>query len=590
MESALRWRIASESQASTYPYLRLLIMTKSFGFDPSQKLTADQEAVLASMLTLLERGAETFALHGAAGTGKTFTCGHLANELIKKHGKNSVLFITPTHAARRILIGKLPRGVKVFTVAYFIKSEATRVFDKIAFGRPPASRYEEIADNLKKNVLGGKDNEDFNLQLVVSDESSMITQKDADCIQGICRILDVCYALVGDPYQLPPVMSKEEQLAHRSTLSAEVRNDDIIYSKDMCSQFRDNSFLRLELKDVKRNKGEILKFSSSIRHAFKDKHFLPSSPAIDTPEDTGIYIARNYQDFIESAVQAALESKDGIDVAIIAHRNQTVRQLTEDFRACRFPDSHETHWNKGEAILLPCQTPFAPPINEEGVVFVEEFSTRESFYSTTYCEVKDVKVLDLSLNFGSFQYETKSTKVKKEFHFNMTGKFQKLTLKSIHFGTQNVVFRPIFTDGMPLKSLKRAKRFVKEMQKRKLIPSSEDPGYKDHPVGKILLCMDSFLLDINCANTMTIHKSQGATLDRAYIHYDLSFCQADYRNNLMYTATTRAGRQEIFLCLDSSQESVLPLLEIGKQQLALPPSERRKPKPLDDESIDHWVF
>jgi hypothetical protein len=356
----------------------------------------------------------------------------------------------------------------------------------------------------------------------------------------------------------------------------------------MCSQFRDNSFLSLELAQVKRNKGEILKFSSSVRRAFKDKHFLPSSPAIDAPEDTGIYIARNYQDFIESAVQAALESKDGIDVAIIAHRNGTVRQLTEDFRACRFPDSHETHWNKDEAVLLPCQTPFAPPVNEEGVVFVEQFSTRDSFYSTTYCVVKDVEVLDLSLDFGSFQYETESTKVKKEFHFNMTGKFQKLTLKSIHFGVQGVVFRPIFTDGMPSKSLKRAERFVKEMQKRKLIPSSEDLGYEKHPVGKILLCMKSFLLDINCANTMTIHKSQGATLDRAYIHYDLSFCQADYRNNLMYTATTRASRQEIFLRPGSSQESVLPLLEIGKQQLALPPSERRKPKPLAEELIDQW--
>ena len=101
MESALRWRIASKSQASTYPYLRLLLVTKSFGFDPSQKLAADQEAVLASMLTLLERGAETFALHGAAGTGKTFTCGHLANELIKNKGR---LLIRPSGTEPKIRI------------------------------------------------------------------------------------------------------------------------------------------------------------------------------------------------------------------------------------------------------------------------------------------------------------------------------------------------------------------------------------------------------------------------------------------------------------------------------------------------------
>ena len=98
--------------------------------------------------------------------------------------------------------------------------------------------------------------------------------------------------------------------------------------------------------------------------------------------------------------------------------------------------------------------------------------------------------------------------------------------------------------------------------------------------------MEAFLPSISSANTMTIHKAQGCTLTRAYIHHDLERCTEDWKNNLLYTALTRASTQEIiFNPLSSNEGSVLPLLENGKRLLGLPPSERKPPK-LSEQEID----
>ena len=562
-------------------------MKGNYGFDASGSLADEQQDVIDEIFEVLASGESSFAFHGAAGTGKTYTCGHLASEIVKRYGSNSILFISPTHAASRILRTKLPRATaKVLTVAQFVNARPHRVFDETKFALPCADEHEKIAENLHTYYLGGKDGHKLNLKLVMSDESSMITQASADCIHSICMHLGAVYGLVGDPYQLPPVMDDEERKAYYEAMGVQKLNDDIIYSKDMCDQFRTSLVGPFRLTKVRRNSGAILRFATHVRENFREDHKLPSQPELDPDGVSGIFIARSYRDFIRSLAEAILESKDGIDVAAIAYTNNTVQKLTNDVRSLLYPGTWDRQFSAGEAVLLPKQTPLAPWFTEDGQVCVEQFSTANAFYSTTHCLVKKVEIVELDLNFGSFEYETKERKTKKSLAFTMRGTFQKLLLKSVYYSKSGVVYCPVFPDKEPKSHYKSSKRKVKYLMDQGIIPSKGERGYDDHVTGKILQCMEAFLPSISSANTMTIHKAQGCTLNQAYIHHDLERCAEEWKNNLLYTALTRASTQEIiFNPLSSSEESVLPRLEIGKHQLSLPPSERKPPK-LSEQEID----
>ena len=565
-------------------------MKGNYGFDPTGVLAEEQQDVIDDIFGILENPYyDTFAFHGAAGTGKTFTCGHLAWRMLEKFGPHSILFISPTHAAARILRGKVPKGVKVLTVANFVRTKADRVFDKTEFSLPHRDDYGKIAHNLHTHTLGGKDGVPLNLRLVISDESSMITQDSANCICQICKLLKAKYGLVGDPYQLPPVMTKEERRIFFENQGKEDENpDDVIYAREMCHQFRSND-VTLRLMEVRRNGGHILNYATNVRENFRERHCLPDKAQQDDGAESGIYIARNYEDFINNLAEAILESKTGIDVAAIAYTNRTVQRLTNDVRKILYPDTWQEQYNLGEAVLLPRQTPFPPFVTEDGFVCVEQFTTRSAFYSTSHCIVKKVEILDLDLNFGSFDYETPAKKINKTLEFRMCGRFQRILLKHLHSSKEGYVYCPVFTDKTSKEDYEKAERKVKHLMKTGVIPGPGEEGYRKHPTGKILQCMKSFLPVISSANTMTIHKAQGCTLDKVFIHHDVETCNESWRNNLLYTSLTRASSQEvIFSPCFLDEESVLPHLENGKRLLSLPPSERKPPKLSEQEIDDLW--
>jgi len=557
-----------------------------YGFDPTGVLAEEQQGRIDDIFAILENPYyDTFAFHGAAGTGKTFTCGHLAWRMLEKFGPHSVLFISPTHAAARILRSKVPKGVKVLTVANFVRTEADRVFDKTQFSLPHPDDYGKIAHNLHTHTLGGKDGAPLNLRLVISDESSMITQDSANSIYQICKLLKAKYGLVGDPYQLPPVMTKEERRIFFENQDKEDESpDDVIYAREMCHQFRSND-VTLRLMEVRRNGGHILNYATNVRENFRERHYLPGKAQQDDGAESGIYIARNYQVFINNLAEAILESKTGIDVAAIAYTNRTVQRLTNDVRSILYPDTWQEQYNLGEAVLLPRQTSFAPFVTEDGLVCVEQFTTRSAFYSTSHCIVKKVEILDLDLDFGSFDYETPVKKTNKTLEFRMRGRFQRILLKHLHSSKEGYVYCPVFTDKTSKEGYDKARARVMSLIKSGVIPGPGEAGHSKHITGKILQCMKSFLPVISSANTMTIHKAQGCTLDKAFIHHDVEICNESWRNNLLYTSLTRASSQEvIFNPCFLDEESVLPHLENGKRLLSLPPSERKPPKPSDKQT------
>ena len=556
----------------------------------SPEPSPEQQAVIEGVVTFVKRYGRLGALHGAAGTGKTFTCGYIARRLLELFLEKSVFFISPTHAALRILRSKIPLGTKAATVARFLKTEPYRVFDEVEFEIPDESKYVKIAEEHRKNLFrdkGGNAEYNDNLRIVICDESSMISQPQADALRGICKELGVTFLMVGDPYQLPPVLPDQERRRLMSLLSTEELHDDIVYSKDMCREFRLPK-VGFQLTEVHRNAGAILRAAVAIRNDFNSKHHsLPNRPDLDATGDdanrTGIYATNDYWDWVRNLAEAVRESENGLDVAAICHHNRTVLSLTNDLRSLMYPASYKTNWNAGEYVLLPTQTEQAPSFNwDNGVnaVDVKGWDYGNAFYSTTYCKVLKVETEEKNFYFGKWPVGDSTN-----YEFRLKGCFQRIVLKACHFyGPPRSIFRPVFTDGQPLADLKEAEKMVRLMQKNKTVPEKGDKGYADHPVGKILLCMQSFFRDINCANTMTVHKSQGCTLRVAFIHEDVADCKRHYRNSLLYTALTRASHQEVVFnsaCL----ETALPRWEIGKHQLSLPPSERKPPK-LSEQEID----
>lgn len=144
------------------------------------KLSREQEEAVASLNRFLQGSGQVFKLHGFAGTGKS-TC------ISKVIDPEEATFTAPTAKAATVLQAK---GVDAQTIHSLLYTP-----------------YEYVHPATKKPTLGFKLNPKSPFAdggVVVVDESSMIsTQVAEDLLSFPVKIV-----AVGDPGQLPPVMSR----------------------------------------------------------------------------------------------------------------------------------------------------------------------------------------------------------------------------------------------------------------------------------------------------------------------------------------------------------------------------------------------
>lgn len=156
--------------------------------------TAEQLVIIHRIANL--RQGRTLIVSGAAGTGKSTILMAAINE--KREDTGSTYALAPTgRAAARLK----SLGVHATTIHKLLYAPKDRGF----FNDP---EWELTTEDLNQG------------DRIIVDESSMITPRIANDLCGLVQFKDCCLVLVGDQFQLPPVLSFAEERTYPKGFSA----------------------------------------------------------------------------------------------------------------------------------------------------------------------------------------------------------------------------------------------------------------------------------------------------------------------------------------------------------------------------------
>ncbi len=456
-------------------------------------LSEGQQAALGAILY----GAEDFALHGAAGTGKTTVLQAAAEALDPKR----VLFLAPTNKALAVLQSKLPEACISRTIQSFLGMRR-EVDEGIELFRVTADGLQKAAQFLYQK--------DFNL--IIIDESSMISSEIesalVSAIGGSGQPIRCIWS--GDKYQLPPPAG-EKALSFWQPKYA------------------------VELVEVLRHGGAVLDYATKIRQNFKN---LAESPKACDKGGSEILLLKEHQweeEFVEDV------RKNGLTSRAICWTNANVNALSSSLRLELFGVDTALAWLPGEALQF--RKRYVTPViaqarfnNSSEVVVLESqkvtvgesvFSSFELEYTTS---VKGVS--------GVVKWSPFGTVVKLK-----VARINPLTGQQCDGCIDDIYALPFVS---PLKlELSKAKQNLRRIKNSKYKYSV--PEYKK--AWKCLADFDDYFASLGSAFVMTVHRSQGSTFNKTYIHKDIwngRFRGAESLNPLVYTAVTRSRTASIF--------------------------------------------
>jgi exodeoxyribonuclease-5 len=188
-----------------------------------------------------ENSVQYLTFGGYAGTGKTTLLGYLGQYLHKENKKIKIAYCSYTGKAARVLQRKL--------------KDADSIFKSDFVGTIHSLIYKAVTDD-KDNIIGWekKPQEEFDYNLIVVDEASMVTEQ----IWNDLLSFDAPILATGDHGQLPPVEGNFN-LMQKPTLRLE----------EIFRQERDNPIIKVS--EIARSYGHIpqLDFSNTVRKISK---------------------------------------------------------------------------------------------------------------------------------------------------------------------------------------------------------------------------------------------------------------------------------------------------------------------------------
>lgn len=464
------------------------------------RLNPEQQKAVKDMIEFVTDGTQgSVAFMGAAGTGKTTVLQHFARNFIDLFGKNTIFFVTPTHKAAGVLRKKMPGGIKVWTVAKTIGMRATKNKDKLEFVELGVNTLHRQFESLKKEMP--------DLKLIVVDESSMVSQDNANSLAAIAELYNnKPIIFTGDPYQLPPIVSK---IKSEDELETE---DEQEYSKNMCSQFTQSSY-KIILKKVMRHNGPILDYATSIRENFKQVNKFPLNSQKNESSLIDIFDseAKWMQHFFASV------QKNGLNTRAITHKNSNCAKLTNALRYNLYGNETLNRWTEGENITFPNYI---------------KLPCGQAIFSCSDAQIKLVEIVDLEKEFLQFSYVTPVQQLQRSFSIYLKGQFQKLTVLT-ETNKEYTVFTPLIGSSEAREHRTRIRAKLSEIAKT-------NPIKNNGPEWEAMSSLNTYFPVIYSANVMTVHKSQGSSFKYVYGHKDIEECKSDYSNSLLYVAATRA--------------------------------------------------
>jgi len=190
------------------------------------QLTYEQREALARIDDWYRLGlSPMFALTGAAGTGKTT----LTREIVKKYGTSSTHLTAMT-------------GKAAHRLSKLADVQGVTTLHKVLYNPPHEFRNKQRRDGVELDFNSTRATQ---CELLIVDEASMMSPQTFEKLKKDWSHVKVL--LIGDPFQLPPILNSEEQSVYGTDFSV------FTYVKGF------------ELTQVMRNVGGVLKAATQLR-------------------------------------------------------------------------------------------------------------------------------------------------------------------------------------------------------------------------------------------------------------------------------------------------------------------------------------
>ena len=451
-------------------------------------LTNDQKKSLEVFIEWLNTPYtfKPFVMQGFAGSGKTF----LSMKFLEKVNTAGLCWtvVAPTHKA----VGVLREALKnaAITPTWF-----------------PSTIHRLLRLKLKRKadleIFEKTEQTEFSLDqlgLVLIDEASMIDKKLLEIVLESARVGSTRLVFVGDRAQLPPV------------------------GENISSAFLMKRSINVELNEVVRHQGPVLKLANNIRNGNLPVNQPPILPVVRNNLGNVGFLNRN--EWLERAKAALLSSsidQDYNSSRILCYTNRIVDNLVPHARRAIHGDMADQYQVLPGEVLISRKPVMVnasvtdTDVGEEPDILIS--SNREMIVDDVKPENFDITSLeipkDLEINFPIIQTEiVKVTCDKREFSLRLMpqlGSKSRMTLDAI---------------------LDKLSREAKQTSKK-----------NNSSIWKLFFFIRDSFASLGPASVLTIHRSQGSTFGDIFLASDIFWPKdIDFRRRLIYVAVSRASK------------------------------------------------
>lgn len=448
---------------------------------------AQKDALNTLVAAVFSRSTNVALLTGYAGTGKTFTLARLVDALM---GLNKcVLVAAPTHKAARCLdralIGMGVANVKVSTVARILCLRRVR---DLSTGK---ETFEPSPDRL--NWEG---------DVLIIDEASMIASSHYDELVGTLESHQTLI-FVGDPAQVPPVDDGE-----------------------LCPAFTEVED-RIEMTEVVRHQGPILSLATQTRQVDIGRGLYETvrghESAVVAHEDGKAW----EKAFLEAAcTPQALADPDRVRAVCFLNRN--VDELNAKVRRLRY-GAEAAPFCEGELLMASRAIP--DPLSPTGYPLVYSSAEMvvlkaEDFRSPVLHDELDCVAMAHN---GKRAFSAGNTEVPPWRYWRLTVELE--TGRKLRFNALDPSEKDRWDNTRS--AMYRLAREASNPEERKQIH-------------KVIFHREDQFGKVQSAAALTVHKSQGSTFKRVWLHYDTDGWggrRLPIFNRLAYVGITRASEE-----------------------------------------------
>jgi ATP-dependent exoDNAse (exonuclease V) alpha subunit len=440
---------------------------------------------------------ESFLLSGFAGTGKSFTAQRIAKSIQEIVGRYrlrprfKVGLCAPTHKAVEVLESFAERaelGVQVNTIHSFLH---------VAPGEFEADGKQKLIE-----VFSKADHYDT-FGLMVADESSMI---GSELLAFIPKSVPTLF--MGDPAQLPPVTPDEAP------------TESPVFAIQPSYQ----------LTHVMRYDGGILAMATDIRTNLDSQHCPPIPRLANNLIGLG---STAWESELLSFFSESDFAHNPNAIRAIAYRNARVSQLNQMIRAHLYPSAAE-RYEPGEILMA----------NEPIFVWLDEWSREEIVMQTCQeCTVLSVcpstALLESKLIAESVSVQT--------LELSVESRGAVITVQTLRSEADEALAQQ-FLNSFKKEILKLGKDKDKQAQKQLRKEHWKDYFWLMKELN-IVMKSDNVMQRLQYAYCLTIHKSQGSTIENVFADFRDINASRDNRtkNQLRYVALTRAAEAAFIL-------------------------------------------